>query len=116
MKWTRASGLAVKHFYRVQKDYGSGTASTEQLVAAIGCLGAMGSAEAAQALALQLGYINSHMEGSGEYDETVTLEVIRALGEIGDKVSFDYLLYINYLAYPEKIQVAAKDALSRLKW
>jgi HEAT repeat protein len=116
LRWIGATGLAIKHFYRVQQDYGSGFAPREQLVEAVACLGATGAPEAAQVLALHLGLMNSRMERNGEYDEAVTLGVIQALGEIGDKIAFDYLLYISYLSYPEGIQNAAKDALNRLKW
>jgi HEAT repeat protein len=116
LKWSRAAGLAVKHFYQLQADYGTGSVPKERLLEAIECLGAMGNSEAARVLTLQLGYINSRMEGNGDFDESLTVAVIRALGEIGDKAAFDHLLYIAYLAYPEPVQNAAKDALNRLKW
>jgi HEAT repeat protein len=116
LKWSRAAELLIRHFYRVQRDYGTGAASRDRFLESISCLGAMSSSEAAQVLALQLGYFNSQMERNGEYDEAVTLGVVRALGEIGDKIAFDYLLYISYLAYPETIKTAARDALNRLRW
>jgi HEAT repeat protein len=116
LRWTRATSLVIKHFYRVQQDYSNGTASREQVVEAIACLGAMSSSEAAQVLALHLGFLNSRMERNGEYDDAVTRGAIQALGEIGDKIAFDYLLYISYLPYPDGIKDAAKEALNRLKW
>jgi hypothetical protein len=116
LKWTRATSLAIRHYYRVQQDYGNGLASKVQFSEAIACLGAMESSEAAQVLALQLGFINSQMERINEFDEVLTLAIVRALGEIGDKVAFDHLLYISYLTYPESIQTAAREALNRLKW
>jgi HEAT repeat protein len=116
LKWTKAVNLAIKHYYRVQKDYANGLASKAQFSEAIACLGAMESSEAAQVLALQLGFINSQMERINEFDEVLTLAIVKALGEIGDKIAFDYLLYISYLTYPESIQIAAKEALNRLKW
>jgi HEAT repeat protein len=116
LKWVRASPLTIRHFYRVQTDYSSGAASREQLLEAIACLGGMGTSEAAQVLALQLGYFNSQTERNGEYDEAVIMALVQALGFIGDKVAFDYLLYIGYLNYPEQIQAAAREALNRLKW
>jgi hypothetical protein len=76
----------------------------------------MDSAEAAQTLALQLGLFNSQMERTGEFDADILISVINALGELGDKIAFDYLLYIGYLSYPEAVQSAARDALNRLKW
>jgi HEAT repeat protein len=116
LKWTRASPLAIRHFYRVQTDYSTGAAPRERLLEAIACLGAMGNSESAQVLALQLGYFNSQKERKAETDDAVILALIQALGEIGDKVAFDYLLYISYLNYPEQIQAAAREALNRLKW
>ncbi len=116
LKWTRAVGLAIKNFYRVQEDYSSGKAPKEQLVEAIKCLGAMASPEAAQNLALQLGLLNSQMERTGDFDEAITIAIINALGDTGDKISFDYLLYVSYLSYPETVQNAARDALNKLKW
>ncbi|QQO08034.1 HEAT repeat domain-containing protein [Breznakiella homolactica] len=116
LKWSKASEAVIKHFYRVQADYANGTAEKKQFLEAIAALGAMSSSEAAQALALQLGLFNSQMERSGEYDDEVIIAVINALGEIGDKIAFDYLLYIGYLSYPESVQSAARDALNRLRW
>jgi hypothetical protein len=116
LKWTRAASLVIRHYYRVQQDYGNGLASKAQFSEAIACLGAMESSEAAQVLALQLGFINSQTERINEFDEALTLAIVKALGEIGDKIAFDHLLYISYLTYPESIQIAARDALNRLKW
>ena len=116
LKWTSASSLAVRNFYRVQTDNSAGSAPRERLLEAIVCLGVMGSSEAAQALTLQLGFYNSRTEKTGEYDEAIMLAIINALGELGDKSAFDSLLYISYLNYPDKIQAAAREALNRLKW
>jgi HEAT repeat protein len=116
LEWTRANPLAIKHFYRVQTDYQNGRAARERFLEAITCLGSMGSPDAAQALAIQLGFFNSQTERNGIFDEEITLAVIHALGKLGDKAAFDYLLYISYLPYPEQIQVAAREALDHLKW
>jgi HEAT repeat protein len=116
LRWTSASPQVVKHFYRVQADYQNGKAPRERLLEAIHCLGSMGSSDAAQALALQLGFLNSQTERNGEFDDAITMAVVNALGVIGDKSAFDHLLYISYLAYPEHIQAAAREALTHLKW
>jgi hypothetical protein len=116
LKWTRASLLAIRNFYRVQTDLGNGAVPKERFLEAITCLGAIGNSESAQVLALQLGYINSRVERDGEFDEDLILALIHALGEIGDKVAFDYLLYVGYINYPERIQAAARESLNRLKW
>lgn len=115
-RWSRATTLAIKHFYRVQTDYSNGKIEKDRYIEAIRCLGAMGTSEAAQALSLQLGLINSTMERTKEFDELILVSVIEALGSIGDKVAFDYLLYIGYLAYPDAVQIAAREAMNRLKW
>jgi hypothetical protein len=116
LKWTRATGLAIKHFYQVQTGYVQGTVSRDRFLEAIRCLGAMGNSESAQVLSLQLGFLNSQTERTGEYDENLILTLVNALGEIGDKAAFDYCLYISYLPYSEPIKAAAREALTRLKW
>ncbi|GHT91456.1 hypothetical protein FACS1894140_2140 [Spirochaetia bacterium] len=116
LKWTRATPLVVKYFYQVQAEYQNKNVPRERLLETIVCLGAMESTEAAQTLALQLGYFNSQMERTGDFDEALTLEVVNALGKIGAKAAYDYLLYVSYLSYPEGIQAAAKAALDQLRW
>lgn len=114
--WQRAAPLAVRHFRGLLTDYNEGRAAESELLDAISCLGAMGSTEAAQALALYLQLINAQTEQGRPYDEDLLIGVIQALGELGDKVAFDYLLYIGYLQYPESVKNAAKEALQQLKW
>jgi hypothetical protein len=116
LKLIRASPVMVKYFYRVQEEYQGQLASKDQLIEAVTCLGNMGTSDAAQALALQLGFYNSQTERTGEYDEDLVLALVNALGDTGDKIAFDYLLYVGYLAYPENIQSAARDSISRLEW
>jgi hypothetical protein len=116
LRWTRASGLVIRHFYRVQTDFQQDNVSTERFLEAINCLGAMGTSDAALPLALQLGLINAQTEKTGIYDEDITLALVRALGSIGDKSAFDYLFYISYLSYTEQIQAAAEEALGHLRW
>ena len=116
LRWSPASTLVIRNFYRVQSDFAEGLASRERLLEAISSLGVMSTSEAAEALALQLGYINSQTESSGTYDEAIVLSLINALGELGDKAAFDYLLYISYLNYPDRIQSSAREALNRLQW
>ena len=116
LKWQKASPLAVAHFKLVQADYAKGAASKTEFLEAIACLGAMGSTEAAQALALYLQLINAQTEQGSPFDEDILLASIKALGELGDKAAFDYLLQIGYLQYTEAIKRSAKDALLRLRW
>jgi hypothetical protein len=58
LKWQKASPLAVSHFKLMLADYAKGAASKAEFLDAIACLGAMGSTEAAQALAIYLQFIN----------------------------------------------------------
>jgi len=116
LRWTPAAPLAIRNFYRVQTDHLNGTAPRERLLEAIASLGIMESTEAAQTLTLQLGLINSRTERTGEFDEEVILAIINSLGELGDKVAFDHLLYISFLNYPDRIQASAREALNRLRW
>jgi hypothetical protein len=116
LKWQRASSLAVSHFKLILADYAKGAASKADFLEAIGCLGAMGSTEAAQALALYLQFINGQTEQGSPYDEEILLASIGALGDLGDKVAFDYLLQIGYLQYSDAVKRAAKEALLKLRW
>jgi HEAT repeat protein len=116
LKLVKAGPVMVKYFYQVQEDYQVKLVPKDRLIEATTWLGNIGSSEAAQALALQLGFYNSQTERTGEYDEEVVLALVTALGNTGDKIAFDYLLYVGYLAYPENIQSAARDSISRLKW
>ncbi len=115
-KWTKATSLAVKHFYRVQADFTAGVAPKGRFLEAIACLGAMSSSESAQALSLYIGIVNAEMEKTGTFDKEILLGAIDALGKLGDKVAFDYLLFIGYLSYPDDVKTAAREALNRLKW
>ncbi|MDR2446465.1 MAG: hypothetical protein LBD58_04105 [Treponema sp.] len=114
--WTGASEAVVRHFYQVQTDYAHELAVKERLIEAIACLGAMRTPEAAQILAIQLGLFNSQAEQTGSFDEDILLATIGALGDIGDKIAFDYLFYVDFLSYSNGVKTAAKTALAKLKW
>lgn len=116
LKWSKASPAVVKHFYQTQIDYKAGKANVGAMIPVIKCLGAMGTTEAAQALSIFLGLLNSDTEQKKTYNEQLMLAVIQSLGDLGDKTAFDYLLYVGYLDYPETVKQASRDALARLKW
>jgi hypothetical protein len=116
LKWQRASPLAISHFRLMLSDYAKGAASKAEFLEAIDCLGAMGSTEAAQTLAIYLQFVNGQTEQGVPFDEEIILADIDALGELGDKAAFDYLLQIGYLQYTEAIKHAAKEALLKLRW
>jgi hypothetical protein len=116
LKWQKASPLVVSHFKLMLADYAKGAASKAEFLEAISCLGAMGSTEAAQALSIYLQFINGQTEQGIPFDEDILLASIAALGELGDKAAFDYLLQIGYLQYTEPVKRAAKEALLKLRW
>ncbi|MDR2943045.1 MAG: hypothetical protein LBV17_10680 [Treponema sp.] len=116
LRWTRANNLAIRYFYRVQTEYQQKAVDREHFLSAIDLLGAVGNSDAALALCLQLGLINARTERTGEFDEEVTLAIVRALGLIGDKAAFDHLLNVSNLLYPENILAAAGEAIDRLRW
>ena len=60
--------------------------------------------------------INSYTEKGKGYDEQVVLAVIACLGQLGDKVAFDDLMYTQYLNYSAAVKKAARAALDKLKW
>jgi len=116
LKWSQASPLVVKYFYLTQGDYKKDRANVDDLVPVVECMGTMGTSEAAQALSIFLGLLNSDTEQKKNYNEQLMLVVIQALGDLGDKSAFDYLLYVGYLDYPETVKKASRDALARLEW
>ncbi|MDR3148120.1 MAG: hypothetical protein LBU00_07090, partial [Treponema sp.] len=124
LRWTRADQAVLQYFYMVQSGYQENRSSQrlDLLLEAISCLAVMDSPDAAQALSLQLGYLNSQFERTssggtfGEHDESLVLGLINALGQLGDRIAFDNLHYIGYLDYPERIKAAAREALNNLQW
>ena len=114
--WSQASPAVVQFFYHVQSDYKTNTADVTLLIAVVECMGGMGTTEAAQALSIFLGLLNSETEQNLTYNEQILLAVINSLGALGEKSAFDYLLYVGYLDYPETVKQAARDALARLEW
>lgn len=116
LSWSQASPSVVKYFYALQQGQGKAAAGTDAIIPAVKCLGAMGTTDAAQTLSIYLGLLNSETEQKKTYDEQLLLVVIKALGDLGDKSAFDYLLYVGYLDYPETVKKASRDALARLAW
>ncbi|HCC38318.1 MAG TPA: hypothetical protein DEQ14_12345 [Treponema sp.] len=116
LRWSQASDLVVRYFYRIQSEFHYGGIPKERFVEAVNCLGAMGTSEAAESAALLLGLINAQTEKTGLYDEDITLALVIALGTIGDKAAFDHLSYISYLPYTDAVKNAAKESIDHLKW
>lgn len=116
LKWSEASTAVVKYFYFVQGEFKTGKTTVDTLLPVVRCMGAMGTTDSAQALSIFLGLLNSETEQKKTYNEQLMLAVIKALGDLGDKTAFDYLLYVGYLDYPETVKKASRDALARLQW
>lgn len=116
LKWQKASAVAARYFSVVQAEYAKGATSKAEFLDAISCLGAMGSTEASQSLSIYLQLVNAQTEQGFPYDEEVLLAVIGALGNLGDKAAFDYLLQVGYLQYGENVKLAARESMLKLKW
>ena len=115
-RWSRATPLLIRHFHLVQSPQEGQELDRDSVIDAIKALGVMGDSRAAQVLSLYLGLLNSEMERSKTWDDRILPATIEALGDLGDKMAFDYLLYTGYLPYPDDIKALARAALNRLKW
>jgi hypothetical protein len=61
--------------------------------------------------------INAYTERVREFDSTIVLAVIENLGQLGDKVAFDDLQYVEYLkSYSPEVLAAARKVRASLKW
>jgi hypothetical protein len=113
--WSRASALAIRAFNLASSEYGRGIGTKAALLESIALLGAVRTSEAAQTLTLQLQLLNAERDAGAKPDEDFVLAVIRNLGDLGDMVAFDHLLFVSYLDYPESIKSAAREALKKLR-
>jgi hypothetical protein len=114
--WTRASSSVISFFSQAKLNYEKKEISESQFIEAVTAVAALSSETAAKTLSDYLGELNRRAEKNDLPAEQVVLAVIKSLGSLGSKYSFDYLLYVTYLNYPENVIAAARDALTRLKW
>lgn len=114
--WTRAAGTVGSYFPIARAEYESGVISPEQFAEVIYNYAALSSSESGQLLSSYLDVLNKDMEEHHAPDQPVVLAVINALGDLGDKTAFEYLLSVPHLGYPESVRTAAKTALAKLKW
>jgi len=110
-----ASTLAVENFDRTLEDVNNGLLSSGSLIEAINFLGSVGTHEAAVRLSSYLEVLNSQKERGQPVNTQVVISVINNLNLLGDKSSFDNLLYAGYLDYPSSVKQAAREALNNLK-
>lgn len=116
-KWTRAGALAKDYFNVAKVAYNGKYLTVEQWTSAISCVEVLASRQAVLPFSEYLDQMNKAQESGNSPDKAVVLAVINALANLGDKSSFDCLLYVTYVKdYPEEVAVAARNALTRLKW
>lgn len=115
-KWSRAAPILIAHLDATIDEYEKGLADKRYLLDAVAALGTIGTHEAAVRLTQYLVLINSYTEKARGYDEQVVLAVIASLGQLGDKVGFDDMMYTQYLNYSAAVKKAARAALDKLKW
>lgn len=116
-KWTRAGDLAKNYFNVAKLAYNGKYLNSQQWTKAISCVEALASRSSVLPFTEYLDQMNKAQEVGNSPDKTVVLAIINALAELGDKSSFDSLLYVTYVKdYPEEVAVAARNALTRLKW
>ncbi|MCR5218434.1 hypothetical protein [Treponema sp.] len=115
-QWTRAASLATDYFSVARKEYENGHMTAEDFAAVITDIAAIASDETGHVLSEYLDFLNKSKEFSNAPVEAVVLSVINALGGLGDKTAFDYLLYVTYLDYSPEVITAARNALAKLKW
>ncbi len=115
LQWSEASDLVIRHFNQTVVEVDRGLSSNSSLLEAVACLGSMGTHEAAVRLSLYLEVLNAYVENGQPVDTQTALAVVSNLGELGDRVAFDYLLYTGYLDYAAPVKRAAREALNKLK-
>ena len=114
LSWSAATKDVIEHFDQTLQEKILGVGRTTHVLEAIRCLGAMNTHEAAVRLSLYLDLLNSDVERGKNVEDEIVLAVIQNLGELGDKVAFDYLLYARLLDYSDSIKKAAQDSLNQL--
>ncbi|MBP5158209.1 MAG: hypothetical protein K6G18_06735 [Treponema sp.] len=114
--WTRCAQSIADSFSIASKSYGWGLLDADSFCTLIADMVRVSCPDTGRFLSQYLGSLNKDMESGGDPEEAVVLSVIKALGGLGDKAAFDYLLYATYLDYPSDVTDAARLALAKLKW
>lgn len=115
-RWTKAAKKATEYFAIARREYEGGYISPDDFSQIITDIASVACSSTGQVLSTYLDFLNKSMEKQDAPAEVVVLSVIKALGGLGDKTAFDYLLYVTYLNYPQYITNAARNALAQLKW
>ncbi|AEE16724.1 hypothetical protein [Treponema brennaborense] len=114
--WPKASATVAAYFAAAGKELQAGLIRESDFIEIIVCLEKMATTQAVSVLTEYLGSLNKEVAAGGVCREPVVLAVITALGTLGDKTSFDNLLYVTYLPYTDTVIAAARNALADLKW
>ena len=100
-----------------KKSFDEGKMSESDFSSLISSATAIPSHELAQTFTDMLSECNGILENDNRMPaKSVVLALISSLGEMGDKTSFDTLLYVTYLSYPREIIEEAKKSLAALNW
>ncbi|MDR2314685.1 MAG: hypothetical protein LBE02_09160 [Spirochaetaceae bacterium] len=115
-RWARAFPQVFTYYTRAMEDFRRDSSRKEELLDSIACLSALESSDAAQVLSLQLGLYNSRAPSLSQDEYELVFALVRALGDLGFKASYDVVSRISSLSYPENIIQAARETLDKLTW
>lgn len=115
-KWTRASAACLSYFQLAKIEFEKSLITDKDFTNVISALSNIAPIDSVIPLNLYLEELNSLTEKGNTVPSEVVMAVINTLGAIGDKSAFDSLLAVTYLAYPEEILSAAREALAGLRW
>lgn len=116
VSWTRSSDLVVQFFNYARSEYETGLIKEDEYLEIISCVEELASTKASALFSDYLAFFNSQTEQGISCSEPVVFAVIKALGNLGNKIAFDNLLYVGYLSYSEEIIEASRIALAGLKF
>ncbi len=114
--WTRASELIQKNFNLASSEYDQKNMTEEDFISVIKSTGSFSSLEIANTLNTYLGDLNKQASAGNLPADDVILAIIKALGDLGDKASFDNLWLVTNMDYSDNVVSAARSALASLKW
>lgn len=116
LEWTRSANLMAEFFPVARSEFEAGFLQPEQFIEIIESVKELSVVKAGSLFTDFLSSVNANVENGLSCSVPVVLAVINSLGALGDKVSFDALLYVSYVPYPDEIILASREALARLKW
>ncbi|WP_294431208.1 hypothetical protein [uncultured Treponema sp.] len=120
--WSHAANVVNSNILLAKKAYDEGSMDEADFVKMIGLSVKIPSSALAQSLTDMLLECNGKVEKADKSGDvkmpakSVVLALISALGVLGDKTSFDALLYVTYLSYPPEVVDEAKKSLAQLNW